>query len=59
MKNAQEKFNNVIKEGIAPILESNNFKKKGFNFYRDLGDVGHAINIQKDKVIQRTKLGLL
>ena len=49
MKNAQEKFNNVVKEGIAPILKKNNFKKKGLNFYKDLGDIGHAIKIQKDK----------
>ena len=49
MKNAQERFNNVIKEGIAPVLKNNNFKKKGLNFYKDLGNIGHAIKIQKDK----------
>jgi hypothetical protein len=49
MRNAQEKFNNVVKEGIAPILKKNNFKKKGLNFYKTLGDIGHAIKIQKDK----------
>lgn len=49
MKNVQEKFSNVVKEGIAPILKNNNFKKKGLNFYKDLGEIGHAIKVQKDK----------
>ena len=49
MKSAKERFNNVIKEGVAPVLKDNFFKKKGLNFYKDLGHIGHAINIQKDK----------
>jgi hypothetical protein len=49
MKSASQKFSNVLKEGITSILKENGFKKKGQNYFKSVGEIGHAINIQKDK----------
>lgn len=49
MKSASQRFSNVLKEGITPVLKENGFKKKGQNYYKSIGEIGHAVNIQKDK----------
>ncbi len=49
MKTATQKFNNVIKEGVKPILKEQGFKKKGLHFFKSLGPIGYALNIQKDR----------
>ncbi|MFK8004728.1 MAG: DUF4304 domain-containing protein [Saprospiraceae bacterium] len=56
MRSAKERFNNAIEEEIAPFLKKNNFKKKGLSFYKNLGDIGHVINIQKDKWNSQDKI---
>ena len=43
----QIKFDTIIKEGFTPLLKPLSFKKKALNYYRQLGEVGHIINIQK------------
>ncbi|MBR9778018.1 MAG: DUF4304 domain-containing protein [Cytophagales bacterium] len=42
-------FDSIIKEVIAPIFKANGFKKNGNNFYRDLGEVGQAFNVQQSQ----------
>lgn len=49
MKTASQRFLTVVKEGINSILKTNGFKKKGQNFFKPIGEIGHIINIQKDK----------
>lgn len=49
MKTVSQRFSNVLKEGICPILKENGFRRKGQNFFKPLDEVGHIINIQKDK----------
>ncbi len=49
MKTAIHRFSNVIKDGIGPILKDNGFKRQRQNFFRQIGEIGHAVNIQKDK----------
>lgn len=44
---AEQKFNSIVKEAFQKVLKPLGFKKKRFNFYRNLGTVGHIINIQK------------
>ena len=43
----QIKFDTIIKEGFTPLLKPLSFKKKALNYYRQLSEVGHIINIQK------------
>ena len=43
----EEKLNIKIKEGIAPILKSAEFKKNGNNFYAHVGELDWCINMQK------------
>ena len=43
----QIKFDTVVKEGFTPLLKPLSFKKKALNYYRQLSEVGHIINIQK------------
>ena len=47
MTDTQIKFNTVVKEGFTPLLKPLSFKKKALNYYRQLSEVGHIINIQK------------
>lgn len=49
MKTASQRFSNVLKKGLIPILKINGFKRQGHNFYKSLDDISHTINIQKDK----------
>ena len=49
MKSANQRFSNVVKEGLDHILKENGFKKKGLNFFKLVGDVGQAVQIQKNK----------
>lgn len=44
---AELKFDDIIKTCFHERLKPLKFKKRGNNFYRDLGEVGHIINIQK------------
>ena len=46
---AQLKFDTIIKEGFQSVLKPLGFKKKALNFYLQLTDLGHIINIQKGK----------
>ena len=43
----QIKFDTIVKEGFTPLLKPFSFKKKALNYYRQLSEVGHIINIQK------------
>ena len=43
----QTKFDTIVKEGFTPMLKPLSFKKKSLNYYRQLSEVGHIINIQK------------
>lgn len=42
-----EKFNQIIKETVHPLLKSNGFKKKGLNFVKPNNEVQQIINFQK------------
>lgn len=46
--NIKEQFNYIVKNGIAPILKSAGFRKKGNNFHAHAGELDWCINIQKD-----------
>ena len=37
--NIKKQFCDIIKEGIAPILKSAEFKKNGNNFYAHVGEI--------------------
>ena len=43
----QIKFDTIVKESFTPLLKPLSFKKKALNYYRQLSEVGHIINIQK------------
>ncbi|MDO4880087.1 MAG: DUF4304 domain-containing protein [Capnocytophaga sp.] len=43
----QIKFDTILKEGFTSVLKPLSFKKKAQNYYRQLPEVGHIINIQK------------
>jgi len=40
---------NIVNESIAPLLKSLSFKKNGYHFYREVGDVVQCVNIQQSK----------
>lgn len=44
---AEQKFHEIIKTCFHEKLKPLKFKKKANNFYRDLGELGQIINIQK------------
>ena len=46
--NIKEQFNYIVKNGIAPLLKSAGFRKKGNNFHAHAGELDWCINIQKD-----------
>ena len=46
---AELKFATIVKHGFHAILKPEGFKRKGNNFYRQLPDLGHIINIQKSQ----------
>ena len=46
---AETKFDYLIKEAFTRKLTPPGFKKKAGNFYLDLGELGHLINIQKSR----------
>lgn len=48
-QNIKEQFNYIVKDGIAPVLKSAGFKKKGNNFHTHVGELDWCINIQKDR----------
>ena len=52
----QIKFDTIIKEGFTPLLKPLSFKKKALNYYRQLSEVGHIINIQKDRYSHRNHI---
>lgn len=54
---AQLKFDTIIKEGFQSILKPLGFKKKALNFYSQLPELGHIINIQKDKNNSKEQIG--
>ena len=54
--NTQIKFDTIIKEGFTPLLKPLSFKKKALNYYRQLSEVGHIINIQKDRYSHRNHI---
>lgn len=50
MKSASElKLDLIVKEGFHAALKPVGFRKKGNNFYRQLKDLGHIVNIQKSQ----------
>lgn len=61
----QIKFDTIVKEGFTPLLKPLSFKKKALNYYRQLSEVGHIINIQKssygdrDHIKFRINIGIL
>ncbi len=46
---AELKFELIIKQGFHEYLKPKGFKRKGNNFYEQLQDLGHIINIQKSE----------
>ena len=52
----QIKFDTIIKEGFTPLLKPLSFKKKALNYYHQLSEVGHIINIQKDRYSHRNHI---
>ena len=54
--NTQIKFDTIIKEGFTPLLKPLSFKKKALNYYHQLSEVGHIINIQKDRYSHRNHI---
>jgi len=42
-------FNKIVKESFHKILKPQSFKKRNNNFYRPFPEVGHIINIQKNR----------
>lgn len=48
-RDIKSEFDLIIKEVIAPVLKANGFQKSGNNFYRDLGEIGQAFNIQQSQ----------
>ena len=57
MKTAtQIKFDTIIKEGLTSLLKPLSFKKKALNYYRQLAEVGHIINIQKSSYGDRDNI---
>ena len=61
---SQIKFDTIIKEGFTPLLKPLSFKKKALNYYRQLTEVGHIINIQissygdRDNIRFRINIGI-
>lgn len=50
MKTPSElKFDLIVKHGFHSMLKPAGFKRKGNNFYRQLKDLGHIVNIQKSQ----------
>ena len=47
-RNIKEQFHYIIKDGIAPILKSAGFRKKGNNFHVHVGELDWCINVQKE-----------
>ena len=54
--NTQIKFDTIVKGGFTPLLKPLSFKKKALNYYRQLSEVGHIINIQKDRYSHRNHI---
>ena len=52
----QIKFDTIVKEGFTPLLKPLSFKKKALNYYRQLAEVGHIINIQKSSYGDRDNI---
>ena len=57
--NTQIKFDTIVKGGFTPLLKPLSFKKKALNYYRQLSEVGHIINIQKDRYSHRNHIKFL
>lgn len=49
MESLENKFKTIIEDGFSKILKPTGFKKKNYNFYRQLPELGHAINAQRSK----------
>ena len=45
----KEQFGGIVKGGMAPVLKSAGFKKKGNNFHARVGEMDWCVNIQKNK----------
>ena len=52
----QIKLDTIVKEGFTPLLKPLSFKKKALNYYRQLAEVGHIINIQKSSYGDRDNI---
>lgn len=52
----QQSFELIVKDSIHAILKPLGFKKKGLNFYRDLSEIGHFIQIQKSQSSTNSKI---
>lgn len=48
-QNIKEQFNDIVGDGIAPILKAADFKKRGNNFHAHAGELDWCINVQKDR----------
>ncbi|KPJ91600.1 MAG: hypothetical protein AMJ53_11285 [Gammaproteobacteria bacterium SG8_11] len=46
MSEIAKRIDAIIKEGLAPLLKNNGFKKKARNFYREYSDRVEVINVQ-------------
>ncbi len=43
----ENRFKDVINNGIKPLLKQAGFKKKALNFYKSVNDIVYILNIQK------------
>lgn len=48
-QNITIKFNDIVRNGIAPILKATGFRERGNNFHAHVGEMDYCINIQKDR----------
>ncbi len=46
----QTAFDELIKNSFHTTLKPLKFKKKGLNFYRNLSEIGHIVQIQKKPI---------
>ena len=49
MSEISKLINQIIKEGLAPLLKKEGFKKTGHNFYRELSNRTEVLNIQASR----------
>lgn len=49
MQDLAKSLSSIISKTISPLLREQGFKRQGQNFFCDLGEIGQAFNVQKNK----------